>query len=137
MKQDRKTTFTIEEIEKVLKPIVLQNFNYNKRSKKCKSLEVVIDEETIYALSDRYKLFFTKGYKCSCCEIEGSFWGLEKDLGSTRYHLNLYGINKVGKETLITKDHIIPKCAGGLNRIENYQTMCCNCNAKKGGVYEC
>ena len=48
------------------------------------------------------------------------------------YHFNLYGINKNYEEILFTKDHIIPKSKGGDNKISNYQTMCYNCNYKKG-----
>lgn len=32
----------------------------------------------------------------------------------------------------MTKDHIVPKSKGGPDKIENYQTMCTECNCIKG-----
>jgi 5-methylcytosine-specific restriction endonuclease McrA len=53
-------------------------------------------------------------------------------LDHDRYHFNLYGYNERGEEIMLTKDHIIPKSKEGKNDIDNYQTMCCKCNWKKG-----
>lgn len=136
---ERKCILSIEETEKILKPLVLENldkkkkhYNYNNGNPIKTTLEITIAGETIYALSDRYKTFFTKGYTCSKCGLTGQFFALEKPIDSQRYHLNLYAIDKNGKEILMTKDHIIPKSKGGKNRIENYQPMCEKCNSKKG-----
>lgn len=136
---ERKCILSIEEVETILKPIVLENlnttkkgFNFDNIKAVKKPLEIQIAGETIYALSDRYKTFFTKGYTCSKCGITGQFFALEKPIDSNRYHLNLYAIDKNGHEILMTKDHITPKSKGGKNRIENYQPMCEKCNSKKG-----
>src|SRR6188474_3203734 len=72
-----------------------------------------------------------KSNVCVCCGLVGTQWALEKTepLAQTP-HLNLYGI--VGKErVLMTKDHIVPKSAGGDNTMDNLQTMCYICNCKK------
>lgn len=133
----RKTTFSIEHMEKVLKPVVLENLIKSKRNFG-KPVEITLDGETIYALSGRYKLFFTKGYTCVKCGLTASFFALERSKGSKieRYHLNLYGYNQNGKEVLFTKDHILPKSRGGKDTLENYQTMCEHCNCKKGNKTE-
>lgn len=34
----------------------------------------------------------------------------------------------------LTKDHIIPKVQGGKNTKRNYQTLCSDCNTRKGGM---
>lgn len=34
----------------------------------------------------------------------------------------------------MTKDHITPKSKGGLDKIENMQTMCIVCNQEKGNT---
>jgi len=47
----------------------------------------------------------------------------------------MYRIDENGDEILYTKDHIKPKSRGGKNNIINYQTMCYNCNLKKGDKF--
>ena len=37
--------------------------------------------------------------------------------------------------SLLTLDHIKPKCKGGDNQVENLQTLCRDCNCRKGSVY--
>ena len=129
----RKIKLTIDKVEKVLKPVVIENLDQNKGK-----LQVEIAGEKIYALSDRYKTFFVKGYECVNCGLKGSFFALERNRdvihNGTRYHLNLYAINEYGEEVLMTKDHILPKSKGGKNHLDNYQTMCINCNNKKGNT---
>ncbi len=49
-------------------------------------------------------------------------------------HLNLYHINKRGKLLLMTGDHIIPRSAGGPDKLENLQTMCHECNQFKSSL---
>ena len=120
----RKEIYSIEEIKKATEHVLM--------NKDKKQSIVELDGDEIYGNSDRYKCFFTKGIKCSCCGIEGKFFAKEKTEGLGRYHLNLYAIDESGDEVLMTKDHIIPKSKGGKNQLDNYQTMCVKCNSKKG-----
>lgn len=131
---DRKCIIPIEEVEAVMKDIVCSNINTPKTLKvNGKKVMVTIRGEEIHALSDRYKLFFTKGYTCVDCGIVGQYFALERNWNiDQRYHLNLYGIDENGEEVQFTKDHIIPKSLGGKNQLDNYQTMCKCCNNKKG-----
>ena len=124
---ERKCIVSIEEVESLLKENVLNNLNEWKRSR-----ETEVAGEKIYTYSDRYKTFFSKGYKCCVCGIEGKYFALERSAGSKRYHLNLYAVNNNGEEVLMTKDHIIPKSRGGKNNLDNYQPMCTICNGIKG-----
>jgi len=133
----RKGKCSIDYIESVMKDLVLANLSkpkYVKGEKKEKAVRVEIDGESIKALSDRYKLFFSKGYTCTECGITGSFFALERHLNDACYHLNLYAINDEGQEVLMTKDHIVPKSQGGKDALENYQTMCTLCNFEKGSI---
>ena len=88
--------------------------------------------------SKRYKVF-KKSLQCVSCGIKGKFFALEhhkKQRKSTnKFHFNLYAI-KDGEEILMTKDHIIPKSKGGSDSLKNLQTMCCECNSKKGDLID-
>jgi hypothetical protein len=83
--------------------------------------------------SHRYQLFVEKGIKCAKCGLKGEYFALERGVGDNpnRFHFNLYGVDTDGNEVLITKDHIIPRSAGGKNKLPNYQTMCYVCNQDK------
>ena len=134
----RKCILSIPEVESILKERVVNNLDAKKHNKKGRDgydsiRETEIAGEKIFTFSDRYKVFFTKGYKCVKCGIEGSYFALEKNIPEDgRYHLNLYALDKDGNEVLMTKDHIIPHSKGGKSTLENYQTMCTICNCKKG-----
>lgn len=92
--------------------------------------------------SQRLTLFKEKGTVCACCGLEATHFRKDVELSEQTienlkklyrgtFHLNLYGL-KDGEDVLFTKDHIIAKSNGGLNIIENYATMCTNCNRIKG-----
>lgn len=128
MSLEKIKTFSIEEVEKMIKEDVL--------STKCQHGDknydhsIVVDGYDVYTTSLRYKTFIEKGYKCVCCGRTGAYYVLEKSHGSNlrRAHFNLYSDDGV----LMTKDHILPKSKGGADRIENMQTMCTICNVNKG-----
>lgn len=116
---------------------VLNNFTYiedttlpteKKGGRKYKAL---IDGLWVNGGSHRYKTFKNKGIVCVCCGRIGEYFTLDKFLEDSPYHFNLYGTNKDGEELLFTKDHILPKSKGGKDVLENYQTMCTECNLKK------
>jgi hypothetical protein len=92
--------------------------------------------------SHRYRLFKEKGVKCVHCDLEGKFFALEKQskLGKydngDKWHFNLYGYNENGDEVMLTKDHMKPRSKGWKNNLDNYQTLCQNCNSKKSDWYE-
>ena len=81
----------------------------------------------------RYKLF-NKNVNCVNCGLKGTHYPLQQNIDkgeydpNKRHHANLYGINELGEEVLMTKDHIIRKQDGSRDNIENLQTMCCICN---------
>lgn len=83
--------------------------------------------------SERYPVF-KRSLTCASCGVVGSYFAIERtDKAHTdNYHLNLYAVNAEGKEVLMTKDHITAKYNGGKNSQGNYQTMCVECNNKKG-----
>lgn len=118
----RKSKHTILEVQQALSQHIFDR----------KTSRIVFDGDEIKANSQRYQLFFTKGCKCVKCGIEGKFFAKERYPTSSRYHLNLYAIDKNGKEVLMTKDHIIPASKGGKNTLSNYQTLCIICNSAKG-----
>lgn len=85
----------------------------------------------------RYKVFKTKGIMCVNCGLIATYFAIERSFKSTgRYHLNLYGRLDNNEEVLFTKDHIIPLSKNGPDTLDNLQTMCVNCNVKKGNSYE-
>ena len=102
--------------------------------------EKLYGEHWVKMYSQRYQVFKTKGTKCVKCGIEGTFFALERGAhnqqNTDRYHFNLYGLNELGEEVLITKDHILPKSKNGKNSVENYQPMCIHCNGIKSDRYE-
>ena len=125
---ERKSTHSIEQSRELTKDVL---FEKDKRNAK-----VELDGDIIKGNSQRYQTFFKKGTKCVCCGIEGKYFAKEKVSRDKSYHLNLYAVDENGKEVLMTKDHILPKSKGGQDHIDNYQTMCVNCNVAKGNNLE-
>ena len=96
--------------------------------------DIEVDGYQVHPISLRYMTFYQKGTKCVCCGKEGAYFQLDPDRYGTnadfRRHFNLYAEDG----TLMTKDHIIPKSKGGLNKVSNMQTMCAPCNKAKSAV---
>lgn len=81
---------------------------------------------------------FKRGLVCAGgCGRVGSRFYLERHRkrGPGQYgsgwHLNLYAVNPDGTETLMTRDHIVPRSKGGKDHPDNSQTMCRHCNHAK------
>lgn len=126
MAYERKEIYTVEEIFAVVRPHIPRQKNI-----------VVFDGDPIDMESQRYILFKMQGPVCCKCHLVGTYFAKERTIGqnATRWHFNLYGINKDGRHVLFTKDHIIPKSLGGKNHLSNYQVMCQICNNEKGNTY--
>ena len=108
--------------------LVEDHVNHSGRKK-----SIVVEGYDVYVKSLRYMTFYQKGVKCACCNRTGNYFKLDGDANTKRRHFNLYSEDGV----LMTKDHIIPKSLGGMDIIDNMQTMCVECNAKKGnGINE-
>mgnify|MGYP004632612335 FL=1 len=119
----RKEIIPVDEVENAVKDVLFCKNKWDSY--------VDIRGDIIKGNSQRFQTFFTKGFKCSCCGIEGKYFAKEKDPNAARYHLNLYAVNEAGEEVLMTKDHIIPWSKGGKDDVSNYQTMCEKCNKIK------
>ncbi len=116
----RKGIYSIEDVLSKVLPL------YTLR----KDRKVDFDGDMISMVSHRYHTFKEKCITCISCGIKGEYFAKEKDKKAEGYHFNLYAV-KDGKEVLMTKDHIIRKRDGGKDRLDNYQTMCIECNNKK------
>jgi 5-methylcytosine-specific restriction endonuclease McrA len=97
-----------------------------------KNRRVKLDGDEVRVKGIRMKSFAVNGIKCVTCGLVGTFFVKEKLPGDNSFHLNLYAVDKDGKEVLMTRDHIQPKSKGGPETLENMQTMCTRCNGKKG-----
>ena len=135
--------YSIEEVYDAIKDNMFSPTSVEKPSKSKKGVyhrkrpdRVMLDGDMIKANSQRLQLFYTKGFKCVNCGTEGKFFIKVKNRSNKGeldnfYHLELVGITPSGKYVLMTKDHILPKSKGGKDVLENYQTMCFECNNQK------
>lgn len=115
------------EIDEVFNLIGKEYLTNNDDRNKAKT-DMVVDGFNVRPKSLRYMTFYQKGVKCVCCGKEGTHFKLCGDEDSNRRHFNLYAEDG----TLMTKDHIIPVSRGGRDVVDNMQTMCTDCNLKKG-----
>lgn len=96
-----------------------------------KSDSINVEGYLVYVDSWRYRTFYQKGTKCACCGKEGKYFKLKPDSNNKeRAHFNLFAEDG----TLFTKDHTMPKSAGGHDCIDNFQTYCADCNHLKGST---
>lgn len=129
------TRYTVEprryEIEEVFNLIGEEFLMRNDANVKHKC-DIIVDGFHVHSISLRYMTFYQKGLTCVCCGKQGTHFKLCGDPDTDRRHFNLFSEDG----TLITKDHIIPKSRGGQDRVDNMQTMCVDCNLKKGDASE-
>lgn len=141
-------------LSKSTTPLHITNINYVRIATYLNVAEllekITTCPDTYYELPNGYKVktsslryhTFNQNLKCVNCGLEGCFLALERflyDEGGNEgekegqgFHLNLYALDELGREVLMTKDHIIPKSKGGTDEQENLQTMCTRCNGNKG-----
>lgn len=96
----------------------------------------VFDGDSIRMGSMRYHTFVKDKFKCVYCGLQAQYFAKEKSHGSKidSYHFNLYGTDESGKEVLFTKDHRVPKSAGGSDLLSNLFCTCEKCNNKKANM---
>jgi 5-methylcytosine-specific restriction endonuclease McrA len=97
-----------------------------------------IGKFTFKTQSQKYALF-DRSITCVKCGIKGKFFIVERseegERLNTRFHANLYAVEKNGKYLLMTKDHIVPVSKGGKDSMKNYQVMCSKCNTEKADKF--
>lgn len=90
----------------------------------------LIQGDLINVTSLKLQTFKSSGTRCKICGAKGAYFAKEKFAAEPHFHLNLYCL-KGDVEVLMTKDHLIPVSKGGRDRLNNFQTLCVECNRKK------
>lgn len=103
--------------------------------------EITFKGHSVRMYSLRYLNFQVNGTDCVRCGLRGRYFRLERhaldmENEGNRFHFNLYAVGRAGEEILMTQDHILPKSLGGVNTLGNLQTMCRECNERKGNNEE-
>lgn len=99
----------------------------------------IVAGQEVNTKSLRLQTFAYKGVMCAHCGVKATYFALERDISmpaDSRYHLNLWGIDRNGDEVLFTHDHIVPLARKGPNTLENAQPMCGPCNWAKSSKLE-
>lgn len=121
----RKETVPINE---VLALIIYSPKELSARSHPEALIEVAGD--LINMTSLKLQTFKSSGIRCHICACKGAYFAKEKYADEPYFHLNLYAL-KDGREVLLTKDHRVPLAKGGRDKLNNFQTLCIECNRKK------
>ncbi|RZA10787.1 MAG: HNH endonuclease [Proteobacteria bacterium] len=90
----------------------------------------IIAGDPINVTSLKLQTFKSSGVRCKICGAKGAYFAKEKYAADPHFHLNLYCL-KGDEEVLMTKDHVIPIAKGGRDKLNNYQTLCIDCNRRK------
>ena len=114
-------------------PEELQNVSFNLEKGTPFTIVKNNTNYTVTTNNDTKKIFraILNNPICSSCGIKGDIFILRQD-PLKNYHLGLFHITRKLKLIQLTIDHIVPKSLGGTNNIENYQTLCYDCNQEKG-----
>jgi hypothetical protein len=122
---ERKCILKINEVLPFVEP---KKNNHNKPTL------ILKDGTEVNIFSLRLLTFRDKGIICNECGQVADYFAVERHRNgnTSKWHLNLYGIDSEGNEVLFTQDHIIPKARGGKDYLGNLQTLCYPCNQKKG-----
>lgn len=114
--------FTLEEV-------------FSKLSKNSDKIEFKVENESYLVRMNSHRYFvFKENSKCVACGLAGVKFVLEKHPNDKTPHFNLYAIEN-DELVLMTKDHVLAKSKGGLNKSDNYQTTCCLCNNLKADCH--
>ncbi len=89
-----------------------------------------IDGQTL-GIRKRHRIF-ADNQKCVFCDLSISVCIIERSQNEP-WHVHFYG-ERSGRLVLFTLDHMIPRSHGGTNAIKNLQTMCEDCNTRKGNI---
>lgn len=84
---------------------------------------------TTGVLTDRFRNLVNNS-KCVTCARETAYFRIESNTNGEGAHLNAYSSDHV----MMTRDHIVPRSAGGPDELANYQLMCSPCNKAKGSL---
>jgi 5-methylcytosine-specific restriction endonuclease McrA len=76
----------------------------------------------------RRHVFHQDGFKCKRCPAIASESTVDYDGHKTLYTNTLTG---TGYRDVLVLDHVVTLKAGGLNVVENFQTLCETCNKRK------
>lgn len=87
-------------------------------------------------LSKTFKVAMRANYACAHCKHIAQFIVIHKDSTNPVKHPDLayasaWIINDENHAYSLTKDHVIPKCAGGRDSHQNLQCLCYLCNQIK------
>lgn len=124
-------TYPIEYVEDLIKEDISAWDGIPFKGQKSSDHNIVVEGYNVYTLSQRYKTFMERGHVCKHCKRRGAYYALEtSNPESKRAHFNLYSEDGM----LMTKDHIFPKSKGGTDTIDNMETLCQECNSKKGNT---
>lgn len=98
----------------------------------------IFHNKVVLKQDDKYRVFFHQPV-CQCCGKKALGWKLaisneKKVLKRDIWRLVLVTKNSKGNLIQMEVDHIIPKSRGGVNKFENYQTLCAECNRRKGSM---
>lgn len=98
--------------------------------KDVKNLKVLVGTKTINATGLNTVRFHNLATRTNCvtCERSLAYFRLESNGGEP--HLNGYSHDHV----MMTRDHIVPRSAGGPDVVENIQMMCSYCNKAKASL---
>ena len=87
----------------------------------------------------RLKNFQVNGIICVSCGLTGLYFRKERHRSISKHkskHYNLYGVDRRGREVLMTRDHILPVSLGGPDKLYNLRTLCSKCNSSRGNPLE-
>lgn len=80
-------------------------------------------------LTDRFRNLINNEL-CVTCSRKLHYFRIESNTNGEGAHLNGYSHDHV----MMTRDHIVPRSAGGPDALANYQLMCAPCNKSKGSL---